>query len=104
MFSPRSERPGIRKPTPVRSEISPVSMRLYEEPLDPEIRLPTLQAPPEELAGQVIDELRLREHHRLSPPPPAIAAAGARLHRSCAALFASGTTAGISGFRPRHGS
>jgi len=32
----------------------------YEEPLDPEIRLPTLEAPPEELAGQVIEELRHR--------------------------------------------
>jgi bifunctional enzyme CysN/CysC len=32
----------------------------YEEPLDPEIRLPTLHASPEELAGQVIDELRNR--------------------------------------------
>ena len=32
----------------------------YEEPLDPEIRLPTLEAPPEELAGRVIEELRRR--------------------------------------------
>jgi bifunctional enzyme CysN/CysC len=32
----------------------------YEEPLDPEIRLRTLEAPPEELAAQVIEELRYR--------------------------------------------
>ena len=32
----------------------------YEEPLDPEIRLPTLEASPEALSGQVIDELRRR--------------------------------------------
>ncbi len=32
----------------------------YEEPLDPEIRLTTLEASPEDLAGQVIDELRRR--------------------------------------------
>jgi bifunctional enzyme CysN/CysC len=32
----------------------------YEEPLDPEIRLRTLEAPPEDLAGQVIEELRNR--------------------------------------------
>ena len=32
----------------------------YEEPLDPEIRLRTLEAPPEDLAGQVIEELRHR--------------------------------------------
>jgi bifunctional enzyme CysN/CysC len=32
----------------------------YEEPLDPEIRLPTLEASPEDLAGQVIEELRHR--------------------------------------------
>jgi len=32
----------------------------YEEPLDPEIRLPTLEASPEDLAGRVIDELRHR--------------------------------------------
>jgi bifunctional enzyme CysN/CysC len=29
----------------------------YEEPLDPEIRLPTLEAPPEVLAERVVDEL-----------------------------------------------
>jgi bifunctional enzyme CysN/CysC len=32
----------------------------YEEPLDPEIRLRTLEAPPEDLAGQVTEELRHR--------------------------------------------
>jgi bifunctional enzyme CysN/CysC len=32
----------------------------YEEPLDPEIHLPTLSAPPEALAEQVVDELRRR--------------------------------------------
>jgi bifunctional enzyme CysN/CysC len=32
----------------------------YEAPLDPEIRLPTLSAPPEALAEQVVDELRRR--------------------------------------------
>jgi bifunctional enzyme CysN/CysC len=32
----------------------------YEEPLDPEIRLRTLEAPPEDLAAQVIEELRDR--------------------------------------------
>jgi bifunctional enzyme CysN/CysC len=32
----------------------------YEEPLDPEIRLPTMNAPPEALAEQVVDELRRR--------------------------------------------
>jgi bifunctional enzyme CysN/CysC len=32
----------------------------YEEPLDPEIRLPTLSAPPEALAEQVVAELRQR--------------------------------------------
>jgi bifunctional enzyme CysN/CysC len=32
----------------------------YEEPLDPEIRLRTLEAPPEALAEQVVDELRRR--------------------------------------------
>jgi bifunctional enzyme CysN/CysC len=32
----------------------------YEEPLDPEIRLPTLEAAPEVLAGRVIDDLRRR--------------------------------------------
>jgi len=32
----------------------------YEEPLDPEIRLPTLQAPPEVLAERVVDELMRR--------------------------------------------
>ena len=32
----------------------------YEEPLDPEIRLRTLEAPPEELAAQVIEDLRGR--------------------------------------------
>ena len=32
----------------------------YEEPLDPEIRLRTLEAPPETLAEQVIDDLRRR--------------------------------------------
>jgi bifunctional enzyme CysN/CysC len=32
----------------------------YEEPLDPEIRLPTLEAPPEDLAARVIGELRHR--------------------------------------------
>jgi bifunctional enzyme CysN/CysC len=32
----------------------------YEEPLDPEIRLRTLESSPEELAGQVIDQLRDR--------------------------------------------
>ncbi len=32
----------------------------YEEPLDPEIRLPTLEASPEDLAAQVIEELRER--------------------------------------------
>jgi bifunctional enzyme CysN/CysC len=32
----------------------------YEAPLDPEIRLPTLSAPPEVLAEQVVDELRRR--------------------------------------------
>ena len=32
----------------------------YEVPLDPEIRLPTLEAPPEMLAERVVDELRRR--------------------------------------------
>ena len=32
----------------------------YEEPLDPEMRLPTLSAPPEVLAEQVVHELRRR--------------------------------------------
>ncbi len=32
----------------------------YEEPLDPEIHLPTLEGAPEDLAGQVIKELRHR--------------------------------------------
>jgi bifunctional enzyme CysN/CysC len=32
----------------------------YEEPLDPEIRLPTLQGSPEELAEKVIEDLRRR--------------------------------------------
>jgi bifunctional enzyme CysN/CysC len=32
----------------------------YEAPLDPEIRLPTMGAPPEVLAQQVVDELRRR--------------------------------------------
>ena len=32
----------------------------YEEPLDPEIRLRTLEATPEDLAGEVIDQLRHR--------------------------------------------
>jgi bifunctional enzyme CysN/CysC len=32
----------------------------YEEPLDPEIRLPTLEAPPEVLAERVVDELMRR--------------------------------------------
>ena len=32
----------------------------YEEPLDPEIRLTTLENPPETLSGQVVDELRRR--------------------------------------------
>jgi bifunctional enzyme CysN/CysC len=32
----------------------------YEAPLDPEIRLPTLNAPPEALAEQVVVELRRR--------------------------------------------
>jgi len=32
----------------------------YEEPLDPEIRLPTLSAPPEMLAERVVDALRQR--------------------------------------------
>jgi bifunctional enzyme CysN/CysC len=32
----------------------------YEQPLDPEIRLPTMNAPPEALAEQVVDELRRR--------------------------------------------
>jgi bifunctional enzyme CysN/CysC len=32
----------------------------YEEPLDPEIRLFTLRASPEELADRVVDELRRR--------------------------------------------
>jgi bifunctional enzyme CysN/CysC len=32
----------------------------YEAPLDPEIRLPTMGAPPEALAQQVVDELRRR--------------------------------------------
>lgn len=32
----------------------------YEEPLDPEIRLRTLEGPPERLAEQVVDELRQR--------------------------------------------
>ena len=32
----------------------------YEAPLDPEIRLPTLSAPPEALAERVVDELRRR--------------------------------------------
>jgi bifunctional enzyme CysN/CysC len=32
----------------------------YEEPLDPEIRLRTLESPAEDLAGQVIDDLRRR--------------------------------------------
>ena len=32
----------------------------YEVPLDPEIRLPTLEAPPEALAERVVDELRRR--------------------------------------------
>ena len=32
----------------------------YEEPLNPEIRLRTLEAPPEELAAQVIEDLRDR--------------------------------------------
>jgi bifunctional enzyme CysN/CysC len=32
----------------------------YEEPLDPELRLPTLSAPPEVLAERVVDELRRR--------------------------------------------
>ncbi|HET7882210.1 MAG TPA: adenylyl-sulfate kinase, partial [Acetobacteraceae bacterium] len=32
----------------------------YEEPLDPELRLPTMTAPPEVLAEQVVEELRRR--------------------------------------------
>jgi bifunctional enzyme CysN/CysC len=32
----------------------------YEQPLDPELRLPTLDAPPEVLAERVVDELRRR--------------------------------------------
>ena len=32
----------------------------YEEPLDPEIRLCTLKASPEDLAGEVTEELRHR--------------------------------------------
>jgi bifunctional enzyme CysN/CysC len=32
----------------------------YEQPLDPELRLPTLEAPPEVLAERVVDELRRR--------------------------------------------
>jgi bifunctional enzyme CysN/CysC len=32
----------------------------YEQPLDPEIRLPTLEAPPEVLAERVVDELARR--------------------------------------------
>ena len=32
----------------------------YEEPLDPEVRLPTLEGSPEDLAGRVLDALRAR--------------------------------------------
>ena len=49
-----------QRPTLDKFAISPASMHRTEEPLDPEIRLPTLEASPEDLAAQVIEELRER--------------------------------------------